>query len=186
MMILCIVLVGFTSEQVPGEIEVENVPLVYVWHGERWQYYWTKGVNPYTVPLRLGSGEYEVQYYQQDDYGVYRLDKRLNIRSDYEPTYLENTYDCFEFPEVQINLDSTIETVKVYCDTMPEWKCEERAKFLAYTLRKNNILCKVIIGQVYTDKSIRHAWNEVYYNGEWNTVDISLDGVKVRIKGWEE
>jgi len=181
-------LVGFTNEDIEDGYVTVDAPLVYIKHDEGIQYYWTHGISPYTIPLRLGTGTYDIRLYHQDDDGVYRYYQRDKVYSDYEPTYLENTYDCFGFEELEINIDPIIQQVKEYCSQQEGWVCEQDAKYLAWYLRRLNIPCKVVVGQVYSEelKSVRHAWNQVYINGEWQTVDISLDDVVVRVQGWIE
>ena len=187
LIIFAIVLVGFTHDEVTGSVEVEDATLVYVTiDDEMVQYYWTKDVSPYTVPLRSGKAKYDVWITEKEKDNVYRWQKHDRVYSSYEPNYLENMYDCFEFEDIEIDIEPIIQQVREYCDTQEGWVCEERSKYLAWVLRKNNIPCKVVVGQVYTDRSIRHAWNQVYFNGKWNVVDISLDDVKIRIFGWEE
>lgn len=52
--------------------------------------------------------------------------------------------------------------------------CYDFSTLVAAMLRSVDIPCKVVKG--YTSKSTTyHAWNQVYVNGEWKTMDVTYD-----------
>lgn len=52
--------------------------------------------------------------------------------------------------------------------------CYDFSSLFAAVLRYNNIPTKLAMG--YTPKiNVYHAWNQVYYNSSWKTVDITYD-----------
>ncbi len=54
--------------------------------------------------------------------------------------------------------------------------CEGYANLIAAMSRSYGIKTKIIHGiAIYTDRSVQHAWNEVFINNEWKVVDSTLD-----------
>lgn len=52
--------------------------------------------------------------------------------------------------------------------------CFDYASLVAAMLRSQGIPCKIVTGEVAPD-GIYHAWNMVYINGTWVTVDFSIE-----------
>lgn len=53
--------------------------------------------------------------------------------------------------------------------------CFDYSALLAAMLRVQSVPTKVVIGNV-TPENILHAWNLVYYDGDWHWMDATLDG----------
>jgi transglutaminase-like putative cysteine protease len=52
--------------------------------------------------------------------------------------------------------------------------CYDFASLLAAMLRSEGIQTKLVMGY-RSDTTVYHAWNEVYIDGQWLTVDLTLD-----------
>lgn len=53
--------------------------------------------------------------------------------------------------------------------------CFDYSALLAAMLRVQSLPTKIVIGNV-TPENILHAWNLVYYDGDWHWMDATLDG----------
>ena len=53
--------------------------------------------------------------------------------------------------------------------------CFDFAHLFAAFCRSQNIPCYAVDGISYTDSSVRHTWNRVYYNGSWWDMDLTND-----------
>ena len=53
--------------------------------------------------------------------------------------------------------------------------CFDYACLFAAMCRSHGILCYVLDGTYRTDKTFRHAWNRVYADGQWWSVDATRD-----------
>ena len=63
--------------------------------------------------------------------------------------------------------------------------CFDYACILAAMCRSQGIPCFVLDGTYRTDASFRHAWNRVYFDGQWWSVDATRDRT-ARTEGGEE
>lgn len=58
--------------------------------------------------------------------------------------------------------------------------CYDYSSLLAVMLRSQDIPTKLVKGYS-TNVSTYHAWNEVYLNGEWSTVDTTVDASSIEL-----
>lgn len=63
--------------------------------------------------------------------------------------------------------------------------CFDYASLFAAMCRSQDIPCYVLDGTFRTDKTFRHAWNRVYADGQWWSVDTTRDHT-ARTEGSEE
>lgn len=63
--------------------------------------------------------------------------------------------------------------------------CFDYACLFAAMCRSQEIPCYVLDGTYRTDKTFRHAWNRVYADGQWWSVDTTRDH-KARVDGRNE
>ncbi len=63
--------------------------------------------------------------------------------------------------------------------------CFDFACLFAAMCRSQGIPCYVLEGTYKTDKSFRHAWNRVYFDGQWWSLDTTRDST-ARDTGEEE
>jgi len=53
--------------------------------------------------------------------------------------------------------------------------CFDFSHLFAAFCRSQNIPCYIVNGTSYMDNSTQHAWNRVYFNGAWWSVDVTND-----------
>lgn len=53
--------------------------------------------------------------------------------------------------------------------------CFDFSHLFAALCRSQNIPCYAVDGISYTDNSVQHTWNRVYYNGTWWNMDVTHD-----------
>ena len=58
--------------------------------------------------------------------------------------------------------------------------CYDYSSLLAVMLRSQDIPTKLVKG-TSTNVSVYHAWNEVFINGQWSTVDTTVDASSVQL-----
>lgn len=78
----------------------------------------------------------------------------------------EYDYDCYPMFQY-FNIRKTLSTRRGICFDF--------AHLFAAFCRSQNIPCYVVDGTSYNDSSVRHAWNRVYFNGSWWSVDVTND-----------
>lgn len=94
----------------------------------------------------------------------------------------DKVYTTFRYIKSNIKFDTGSYMREVKCHTTnPEEIIKRRrgdnldfASLFATLTRLQRIPTKICAG---TLKSVRHFWNEVYYNGEWTVVDLTKDQI---------
>jgi len=114
------------------------------------------------------------------DYENSNLDQFLEMDIEDIHNYM---MDNFSYDYSKISTLDTNYTVAI--DEMlnnPNGICMDFSIVFAGIARNNGIPCKVVYGKTSFYKAL-HAWNEVYIDGEWKIIDITLN-LEYRNKGY--
>ncbi len=171
-------------------------------------YFMTSG--SYTLPLQFGCGVYDINLYEKDTNGKYRklFDEKVEVEIS-DNVFLNKTsminwqsedalFEHFMSMDVQSVHGYIVENF-VYGDSYDQYdfmytpdvnaifenkygKCLDFSVLFAAICRERGIPCKLVYGKTIFNGNL-HSWDEIYVDGEWKIVDITLD-IQYFGKGW--
>ena len=184
-----------------NDLSEDSYNIIMFTQGDLFWYYGVKDVHS-TYPISNGSGMYEITIYEHvedktyvvkysenvefivdqdvflssntvvawiDETSISERFKGWSVLSVY--TYLKYSMEYDEDFHDDKDISYIVDIAETY-DSM-SGTCYEFSVIFAAIMRSNGIPCKVVHGELGLLKQY-HAWNEVYMDGEWKIVDLTL------------
>jgi hypothetical protein len=192
------------------ELRDDKVYVLLTSNSDELTYYFMNS-SPYIIPTQFGDGVYSIRLFEKDINGKYRklIDEKVEVRIE-NNVFLNKTSmiswdDDSEvfvfFQNMDINMVHEYIIEKFTYDkrtydpndtnyipdidiifTNEGGQCLDFSVLFAAVSRERGIPCKLVYGKTIFNGDL-HAWNEIYIDGEWKIVDITLD-IAYRSKGW--
>jgi len=132
-------------------------------------------------PLQLGNGEYKVGVFENIEGTKYSsvATETVSVKLDDSSKVFLNSIQIIEWSDKMntVSLAKELTKNKPVIDDVVKKKlgiCYDYSAVFASMLRSLDIRCKLIMGYTPNVKEY-HAWNEVFMDGKWVTVDSTYD-----------